>query len=707
MCNSRVFNHLPRDTGPTRHDRGGLDRSRWVFIRARVAVVSGLLALWSIAGAVPQGEHRNLLWPLDSPPRLRSSFGEYRPGGRVHGGVDLSTGGATGLPVRAAGDGEIFQLKIQWRGYGRALYLRLTDGRILVYAHLESFSAPGLNAAVEAARARRGRYPGNLTISPPVQVRRGQIIARTGESGSGLPHLHFEIRTPGNLPSDPLADGVLPPVQDTEPPRIEALWVFSGKTGAWVGGAGTERRLEVRRGVAGTLEAGPLQVAGLFDLAVEAHDLAPGGSKLGVSAIRVWWDGREVASSHVGPYSFGEIRKVSAIHDARYSHLSPTRFAYRPLAYHGPSAWSDSSPPGLLESTPGSEHRLQVEVRDAVGNASRIGLTVLGVSEATLAREQVSVGALSMAEQPCVDLTSARWLSGSVALPVVHPGDGSCPQETRRYHLLRSDGFPASASHWRSRGAAGATAGALLLAQIPEGGRLRFYADLQAVYEATQVIVGTGSTVTRSGSANLHMPRGALPPDTALTLHEVPSQRAEEGLIPAGTAVRIEPAWRIPAVQALLGFSFDPHRYRMERVGIYQWNPVRKRWSHVGGTGEAEQGEVEIRLGEFGLFRPFEDTAPPEWGRIQPTSNSSIGPGMRRVRVVVTDHGSGIDWEGITLELDGKVLLFEYDPDHDRAEALLDGTMAVGKHHLRARAIDRAGNRSADLEWSFRWVRDP
>ena len=56
-----------------------------------------------------------------------ASFGEYRPD-HLHPGVDLSTGGRTGLPVVAVADGEIYRLKVEWRGYGRALYLRHADG---------------------------------------------------------------------------------------------------------------------------------------------------------------------------------------------------------------------------------------------------------------------------------------------------------------------------------------------------------------------------------------------------------------------------------------------------------------------------------------------------------------------------------------------------------------------------------------------------
>src|SRR5262249_27903617 len=117
--------------------------------------------------------------PLEVEASPVSSFGEYRPD-HLHPGIDLSTGGRTGLPVHAVADAETCRLKVEWRGYGRALYARHADGRVSVYAHLESFEEKTLKleSRVAAARRRTGsRYPGDITLDPPVHVVRGQLIA--------------------------------------------------------------------------------------------------------------------------------------------------------------------------------------------------------------------------------------------------------------------------------------------------------------------------------------------------------------------------------------------------------------------------------------------------------------------------------------------------------------------------------------------------
>jgi hypothetical protein len=209
------------------------------------------------------------------------------------------------------------------------------------------------------------------------------------------------------------------------------------------------------------------------------------------------------------------------------------------------------------------------------------------------------------------------------------------------------------------------------------------------------------------GTARVKLPAGALPRGIPLSVQEVPARPAEEGLLPAATAVRIEPAWRIPMKPASLRYHIDVERHRTERVGVYRWDPVRERWSHEGGTGEGARGEVEARLGELGIFRAFEDASAPEWGRLRPASGSTISSRQRRVRVELTDRGSGIDWEDVALELDGHLLESEYDPDRDRIDARLPRSLVPGKHRLRAVAADRAGNRSADLEWSFTLARSP
>ncbi|MGD8376771.1 MAG: M23 family peptidase, partial [Acidobacteriota bacterium] len=68
-----------------------------------------------------------LAYPLPADLPATASFGEYRPG-HLHAGLDFSTGGELGWPVRAAAAGEVFRLKVEPRGYGRAVYVRHPDG---------------------------------------------------------------------------------------------------------------------------------------------------------------------------------------------------------------------------------------------------------------------------------------------------------------------------------------------------------------------------------------------------------------------------------------------------------------------------------------------------------------------------------------------------------------------------------------------------
>ncbi|MCY4352990.1 MAG: M23 family peptidase, partial [Gemmatimonadetes bacterium] len=48
----------------------------------------------------------NYHWPMDAPPALTSTFGEYR-GGRLHAAIDLKTWGKEGYPVTAIADGYV------------------------------------------------------------------------------------------------------------------------------------------------------------------------------------------------------------------------------------------------------------------------------------------------------------------------------------------------------------------------------------------------------------------------------------------------------------------------------------------------------------------------------------------------------------------------------------------------------------------------
>lgn len=139
------------------------------------------------AGAVRPGETERSgapdgwTWPLRG--AISSRLGARRSHG-PHQGIDILA--PQGSPVVAARDGTV-SFSGRRGNYGQVVYLEHRDGYTSIYAH----NSENL--------VRRG-----------VHVKRGQVIARSGQTGNATaPHLHFEVRRHGRV-LDPLL--VLPPL---------------------------------------------------------------------------------------------------------------------------------------------------------------------------------------------------------------------------------------------------------------------------------------------------------------------------------------------------------------------------------------------------------------------------------------------------------------------------------------------------------------
>ena len=174
-----------------------------------------LLAIASSAPVAASAE--DLIWPTDAGRCVTSSFCEFRPD-HFHSGIDISTWGKTGYRCLAVGDGELVRARISCGGYGRALYLRLADGRTVVYAHLSRFEG-AVATLVQNRQDELGTSWVDLVLTPgSFPVRAGDVVAYTGQSGVGVPHLHVEIRDEEQRPLDPLTAGLA--IEDSTPPRI-------------------------------------------------------------------------------------------------------------------------------------------------------------------------------------------------------------------------------------------------------------------------------------------------------------------------------------------------------------------------------------------------------------------------------------------------------------------------------------------------------
>ena len=160
----------------------------------RLLITASLLLFVASLFSVAQSPHR-VDWayhfPLDINPAVSGSFGEIRSN-HFHSGLDLATQGKTGWPVYAADDGFVSRVVVSPVGFGKAVYIDHPSGYTTVYAHLERFNAK-LDSMVTALQYRQESFALQHYFKPEAfPVKRGEVIARSGNSGSsGGTHLQF------------------------------------------------------------------------------------------------------------------------------------------------------------------------------------------------------------------------------------------------------------------------------------------------------------------------------------------------------------------------------------------------------------------------------------------------------------------------------------------------------------------------------------
>ena len=147
------------------------------------------------------------IWPTDASNTLTGTFCEERPF-RYHAGIDIRTYGKK-AKIFAIESGYIERIRTGSKGYGKVIYLRLKDGNIAVYAHLDRFDGD-LDRVARRIQERSKSYTIDYSFKKnEFPVKKGQIIGYTGDTGAlSGPHLHFEIRSPDNKPLNPAQYGI-------------------------------------------------------------------------------------------------------------------------------------------------------------------------------------------------------------------------------------------------------------------------------------------------------------------------------------------------------------------------------------------------------------------------------------------------------------------------------------------------------------------
>ena len=743
---------------------------------------SAWLTVWACSLLVAgPGEATEFGWPLALKPALSSSFGETRTTA-FHAGIDLKTWGKTGYEVRALGTGWVGRLRTSPWGYGRAVYQKLEDGRILVYAHLDGF-ASGLARVVKQAQQENQHYSVQLWFEDgELPLAKGELVGWTGDSGAGPPHLHLELRDPDNVPINPLSHGFA--IADQVAPTLQRIALVPVGIESTVDG----RCEPVAAGLRFSPESDWFETSAVFSVdgrigvSVLAYDRADAAfNKLAPYRTTLIIDGRPVFSSTYERVSYADAHQVfldrmrldTGQGSGRFFNLF--RLPGNRLEFYGAAG------DGLLHCgrqtgelfLARGVHQLVVESGDVAGNQSRARLQVRvnappAIGPGRLIEEQESLSLAAVVE----DADDA-----SLEVELAHSRDGEEWQGVERRQVVSG-----TRARWRLVDRAGLWR--LQVRDVAGGQSFRTWAlpgktpdpqkprliitrqvqpDFvalvlrvdQVLAAAPQVRVEDGSNayelvprqvdlreyrvavpLNAAGGAELkvvvqvHSRSGVLVQESVF-LDQQPVEPGREArlvfgdgaaalVFPAKSAYRVlfpqAEAFRPEGVEHLastgIGYAFGPHRASFDRkiqvwlhypegaehpekLGLYQ-DEGDGQWQFAGNELDLPERMVGAVVRHFSRFALLVDETPPIIGELQPAPGSTIRIRRPRLSAWVDDKGSGIGREeDVVLELDGRPLISEYDPEGHTVEYPVEEDLAPGDHRLVVRVRDMSGNQAS------------
>lgn len=323
--------------------------------------------------------------PMRIEPLLSGNFGELRSN-HFHSGIDFKTQQRSGIPVYAPADGWVSRIRIGAYGFGLALYLDHPSGHTTVYGHLSRF-APPFDSIAKAQQYARERFDlDTLYPARRYQVRKGQLIAHSGNTGSsGGPHLHFEIR-------DAATQEVLDPliwyadrIPDARPPRIHSVHLFarSGE-GVIQSGCSTASVPVVPTQDGGWALKQPLPtVWGKVGLGLKAYDYMDNTSNIyGIRLLELYKGDQLLFRHTLDRFSFDDTRYANALIDypAWQQQRSMVMRAHLLPGNHWPNV--EAVDGGWFSLQDGETATFTYVLTDRHGNSSRLTFTVKGERQA-------------------------------------------------------------------------------------------------------------------------------------------------------------------------------------------------------------------------------------------------------------------------------------------------------------------------------------
>ncbi len=327
------------------------------------------------SGQYPQGIFR---YPLDLPPSTAGGFAELRSN-HFHSGLDFRTNQREGYPVHAVYNGYISRIRVQFGGFGNALYITHPNGYTSVYGHLQRFS-PEISAVLRAGQRQQQKDLVDLVLDPlQLPVYKGQIVAWTGNTGgSAGPHLHFELRdTETEQTMNAQLFGLTIP--DRVPPAIMSIAVYHLNGAPF--SEKTKKALYPVTGGNGHYHLAQPQVISIGDdagMGIVCNDQnSASANRNGAYSIQIRLDNEAIYTFRAERFAFDQTHAINAYIDYP-AFLTYGRWIQKCFILPGSkiTIYPQAVNRGIIKLKDNDVHDLEYIISDVAGNISALNIKV-------------------------------------------------------------------------------------------------------------------------------------------------------------------------------------------------------------------------------------------------------------------------------------------------------------------------------------------
>ncbi|WP_234572029.1 M23 family metallopeptidase [Rhodohalobacter sp. 614A] len=578
-------------------------------------------------------------WPTDATHQISSTFGETRSA-HLHAGLDIRTWGQEGYNVFATRDGIVYRIATGPHGYGNVVYLKHKDGSYSVYAHLNRFE-PELQAFVDSIRMTDySSAIDEIVEADSITYKKGEVIAFSGSTGIGPPHLHFELRTPDHEPFNPLLTNIR--VTDNIPPVFRQLGIEFLDSGS-LKPDGFEIINARRNG--NLYDFGSVTVNQPIGLAVNVHDRANQTPNVyAVHTLTLVYEADTLYHSSVDQFSYEETGQMFL--DRSYLMLAQTRRGFQRLyrvAGNKLPIYKILKNEGVLTFEDGT-YPLRIIASDIYGNRTTAAVTI---------RVNNYEGPEKITHVPTYPVPSQTQKPFAISWNKILLNDETpllANAEDIDFEIQKNETpirFSSTSSIEKKL-----TPGVKQIFHTPDQ-RLWVEFPKDALYD----------------TLDLHL--DILQMDDEIQFNFSPDRLPIDG-------------------QIYFNYILPEDLKENPHLGLFSADKFRNRLYFMGAVNS--DGYIRSSMREISSLVIMEDDTPPWVG--MPEFGKNLA-GNWIVKIPAIDRQTGIDYRSSIITVNGQRGIVEYDPDINSLSYYLPGFTPSKENNIEAEVFDGMGNRSS------------